>query len=59
MKDPTALTFVIGVRTAEQMTTSSAELMSNLALPKDGKAEAMFCKVEVILGTSGAVSLSF
>jgi len=31
------------------MTTSSAELINNLALPKDGIEEAMFCRVEVIL----------
>jgi hypothetical protein len=35
------LTLVIGVLTAETITTSSAELISNLALPKDGMAEVI------------------
>ena len=37
---------MIGVRTAETMTTSSAELVNNLALPKDGMAEVILCSVE-------------
>jgi hypothetical protein len=31
------------------MTTSSAELINNLALPKEGSAEVMLWRVEVIL----------
>jgi hypothetical protein len=37
---------VIGVLTAETITTSSAELINNLALPKDGRAEVIFWIVE-------------
>jgi hypothetical protein len=37
---------VIGVLTAETITTSSAELINNLALPNEGIAEAIFWIVE-------------
>jgi hypothetical protein len=40
------LTLVIGVLTAETITTSSAELINSLALPKEGIDEAMLCNVE-------------
>jgi hypothetical protein len=40
---------VTAVRTAATMTTSSAELRSNLARPKEGMELAMVCKVEDIV----------
>jgi hypothetical protein len=40
---------VIGVLTAETMTTSSAELISSLARPRDGMAEVMDWIVEVMV----------
>lgn len=40
------LTLVMGVLTAETMTTSSAELINSLALPNEGMAEVMLCRVE-------------
>jgi hypothetical protein len=43
------LTLVIGVLTAETITTSSAELINNLALPNEGIADAIFWIVEVII----------
>lgn len=40
---------MIGVLTAETITTSSAELINNLALPKEGIDEVILCSVEDIL----------
>ena len=42
----------MGVLTAETMTTSSAELMRSLALPKEGMDEVMFCMVEDMVLTA-------
>ena len=41
----------MAVRTALTMTTSSDELMSNRALPSDGNAEVIFCRVDDMLGS--------
>jgi len=40
---------VIAVRTALTMTTSSDELMSSLARPREGIAEVMDCSVDDIV----------
>lgn len=39
----------MGVRTAETMTTSSAELMRRRALPSEGRDEVMDWRVEVMV----------
>ena len=42
------LTLVTAVRTVETMTTSSDELI-NSARPREGRDEAMFCRVDVMV----------
>lgn len=50
----------MGVLTAETITTSSAELMSSLALPNEGMDEAMFWIVDdmvlILLGRVDVVA---
>ena len=50
----TSLTLVIAVLHALTTTTSSAELIKSLARPREGRADAMLCRAEVIVQRSWA-----